>query len=63
MPDLTRAQVRRLLFARGFDVSIDDLPEVTHRLNAMLEAVDALAHPDLDSIEPATPPGSQPHDD
>ena len=60
MTDLTRAQVRRLLSARRLDVSADDLPEVTHRLNAMLEAVDALEHPGLDSIEPAPPPAFEP---
>ncbi len=55
MPDLTPNQVRAQLASLGLTPQDDeDLTEITHRINAINEAVLALEHPDLDSTEPAT---------
>ena len=43
MPDLTQAEVAALASAAGLPVTPDDLVEVTHRLNAFLEALAPLA--------------------
>ena len=37
--DLTAAEVRAMGAALGFDISADDLAEVTHRLNAFVDAL------------------------
>ncbi|MEX2599612.1 MAG: hypothetical protein WD533_08160 [Dehalococcoidia bacterium] len=53
MPDLTPEEVRAQL--RALDLApLDDadLDEVTHRINAINEAVLALEHPDEDAVEP-----------
>jgi hypothetical protein len=52
MPDLRPEEVRASLRAQGLEVTDDDLPEVTHRVNAMQEALEKLEHPDLDAVEP-----------
>ena len=52
MPDLTQAEVAALASAAGLPVTPDDLVEVTHRLNAFLEALAALAALPLDAVEP-----------
>jgi hypothetical protein len=55
MPDLTPDQVRAQLAALGLaPQSGDDLAEVTHRINAVNEALTALEPPDLDAAEPLT---------
>lgn len=55
MPDLTQEQVRAQLAAAGLaPVDDDDLGEVTHRINAITEALLALEPPDLDAVEPMT---------
>ena len=55
MPDLTPEQVRTQLAAIGLaPVDAEDLDEVTHRINAVHEALLALEFPDLDSAEPVT---------
>jgi hypothetical protein len=55
MPDLTPDEVRTQLVAIGLTpVDGDDLAEITHRINAIHEAVLALEHPDLDAQEPTT---------
>lgn len=55
MPDLTTEQVRAQLAASGLaPVDAEDLDEVTHRINAITEALLALELPDLDSVEPMT---------
>ena len=55
MPDLTADQVRAQLAAIGLlPVDRDDLDEITHRINAVNEAVLALEHADLDAQEPVT---------
>jgi Asp-tRNA(Asn)/Glu-tRNA(Gln) amidotransferase C subunit len=50
--DLTTEQVHALARAAGLPVSPDDLAEVTHRLNALLEALEPLAGLPLDGVEP-----------
>ena len=55
MPDLTPEQVRSQLAAIGLTpVDDEDLDEITHRINAINEAVLALDHPDLKRQEPTT---------
>jgi len=39
MADLTEAEVRGMGRALGLDIAADDLEEVTHRLNAFIEAL------------------------
>jgi hypothetical protein len=52
MPDLTQAEVAALANAAGLPMTPDDLVEVTHRLNAFLEALAPLAALPLDAVEP-----------
>jgi Asp-tRNA(Asn)/Glu-tRNA(Gln) amidotransferase C subunit len=52
MPDLTQAEVAALANAAGLPMTPDDLVEVTHRLNAFLEALAPLAALPLDTVEP-----------
>jgi len=52
MPDLTQAEVATLASAAGLPVTPDDLVEVTHRLNAFLEALAPLAALPLDNVDP-----------
>ena len=53
MPDLTPDEIRTQLAAIGLTpLDQDDLDEITHRVNAVNEAVLALEHPDLDAQEP-----------
>jgi hypothetical protein len=55
MPDLTPDQVRAQLAALGLaPQSEEDLAEVTHRINAVNEALTALEPPELDTAEPLT---------
>jgi hypothetical protein len=55
MPDLTPEQVRAQLAALGLAPQDgDDLAEVTHRINAVNEALTALEPADLDAAEPLT---------
>ena len=55
MADLTPSDVRALASALGLQPSDDDLDEVTHRLNAMRDALAPLARLPLDTVEPAPP--------
>ena len=55
MPDLTVADVQALAAAFGLTASDDDLTEVTHRLNAMRDALAPLAALPLETAEPAPP--------
>lgn len=53
MPDMSTQEVRVLL--RALDLApLDDvdLDEITHRVNAINEAVAALEDPDADAVEP-----------
>jgi hypothetical protein len=52
MPDLTHAEVAAMASAAGLPVTPDDLVEVTHRLNAFLEALAPLAALPLEAAEP-----------
>ena len=52
MPDLTQAEVAALSNAAGLLMTSEDLVEVTHRLNAFLEALAPLAALPLDAVEP-----------
>lgn len=55
MPDSTPDQVRTQLAAIGLTpLDQDDLDEITHRINAVNEAVLALEHPELDAQEPTS---------
>jgi hypothetical protein len=59
MTDLTPDQVAAMAGAAGLTLDGDDLAEVTHRLNAYLEALVPLADLPLDTVEP-TPFGTAP---
>lgn len=53
MPDLTPEEVHVQLRAHGLrPLDEVDLDEITHRLNAVNEAVAALEDPDADAVEP-----------
>lgn len=52
MKELTTDQVFAMAAALGLPVTPDDLVEVTHRLNALLEALAPLATLPLDTVEP-----------
>jgi hypothetical protein len=52
MTDLTPAEVRAMALSLGMVVSDDDVAEVTHRLNAFLEALAPLAALGLTAVEP-----------
>ena len=54
MTDLNPEEVRKLLASLGLDITPDDLPEVTHRVNAQQEALGNLEHQDLDAVEPVS---------
>jgi hypothetical protein len=53
--DLTPTEVRALAAALGLAPGDDDIAEVTHRLNAMLDALTPVAALPLDGVEPAPP--------
>jgi hypothetical protein len=52
MPDLTPDEVRALALAAGLSLTDDDLAEVTHRVNAFVDALAPLAALPLDTVEP-----------
>jgi hypothetical protein len=52
MPDLTADQIRALAAAADLPVSDDDLPEVTHRVNAFVDALAPLTALPLETVEP-----------
>ena len=55
MPDLTPEHVRAHLAAIGLaPVDSDDLGEITHRINAITEALLSLEPDGLDEAEPVT---------
>ena len=55
VPDLTPVEVAALAAAYGLHLAGEDLTEVTHRLNAMRDALVPLATLPLESVEPAPP--------
>jgi len=52
MGELTRDQVGAMAAAVGLPVTPDDVAEVTHRLNALLDALAPLAELPLTTVEP-----------
>jgi len=58
--DLTTDQVGALAAALGLPVTLEDLAEVTHRLNALIEALEPLAELPLETVEPVPGVGGAP---
>jgi len=56
MADLTETEVRGMGRALGLDIAAEDLAEVTHRLNAFIEALAPLGDLAADGPEPAPAP-------
>ncbi len=52
MADLTKDEVRALGHAVGLEINDPELTEVMYSLNALLESLDAINPPGLDSVEP-----------
>jgi hypothetical protein len=52
MTELTPEQVRALAATGGLPMSDDDVAEVTHRVNAFVEALAPLAGLPLETVEP-----------
>ena len=52
MADLTKEEVIALGPAVGLEIQDPDLTEVTYSLNALLESLDKINPPGLDSVEP-----------
>jgi hypothetical protein len=52
MPDLGPTDVRALVAAAGLPLTDDDLREVTHRINAFVDALAPLAELPLEAVEP-----------
>ena len=60
MSDLTTEQVGALAAALGLPATPDDIAEVTHRLNALIEALEPLAELPLETVEPVPGFGAAP---
>ncbi len=52
MADLTKEEIRALGHAVGLEINDPELTEVMYSLNALLESLDAINPPGLDSVEP-----------
>lgn len=52
MADLTFEEVAALSRVLDLVLSDDDLVEVTHRLNMLISRMEAISHPDLDTVAP-----------
>jgi hypothetical protein len=52
MMQLSREQVQGMLDSLRLTPTEEDVIEVTHRVNALRQALGGLEHPDLDSTEP-----------
>ena len=52
MADLDKNEIRALGKAVGLDIQDPELTEVMYSLNALLEALDGINPPGLDSVEP-----------
>ncbi len=52
IPDLSQADVEAMANALGFPLTAEDVVEITHRLNAFMEALAPLASLPLNEIEP-----------
>jgi hypothetical protein len=60
MNELTPEQVGALAAALGLPVTAEDLLEVTHRLNGLIDALEPLAALPLETVEPVTGLGHAP---
>ena len=52
MIDLTIAEIRALGHAVGLEIQEPELTEVSHSLNALLQALEAINPPELETVEP-----------
>lgn len=52
MADLNKDEIRALGHAVGLEIKDPELTEVMYSLNALLEALDQINPPGLDSVEP-----------
>jgi Asp-tRNA(Asn)/Glu-tRNA(Gln) amidotransferase C subunit len=52
MADLTKDEVIALGHAVGLEIQDPDLTEVTYSLNALLQSLDQINPPGLDTVEP-----------
>ncbi len=52
MADLTQDEIRAMGHAVGLEIQEPELTEVMYSLNALLEALDQINPPGLDSVEP-----------
>ena len=52
MADLNKNEIRAMGKAVGLDIQDPELTEVMYSLNALLEALDQINPPGLDSVEP-----------
>jgi hypothetical protein len=52
MQELTKEEVRGLGHAVGLDIQDPELTEVTYSLNALLEDLDRINPPGLETVEP-----------
>jgi hypothetical protein len=52
MIDLTAAEIRALGHAVGLEIQDPELTEVSYSLNALLQALEAINPPELETIEP-----------
>jgi hypothetical protein len=52
MQELTKEEVRGLGHAVGLDIQDPELTEVTYSLNALLEDLDRMNPPGLETVEP-----------
>ena len=52
MADLNQDEIRAMGKAVGLDIQEPELTEVMYSLNALLEALDKINPPGLDSVEP-----------
>jgi len=58
--DLTTGEISALAAALGLPVTPEDVTEVTHRLNALIEALASLADLPLETVEPVPVLGDSP---
>lgn len=56
MPDLKEHDVSAMAGSLGFTLTPDDLTEVTHRLNAFVDALRPVSDLPLDEAEPVPAP-------
>ena len=61
MIDLTTGEIGALAAALGLPVTPEDVTEVTHRLNALIEALAPLTELPLETVEPIPGLDGLPH--